>query len=123
MEKEMTKKENEIFNKMMKSLPINVRVKLFLWGLIYTKRFRKVYSYCVEGMSIEATIKRIESELAVEKMLGANFSGKVIVKYAPISKKYWTKGEITTIKHSQIKLGENWFEIDKRYSVKAYVQY
>jgi hypothetical protein len=47
------------------------------------------------------------------------FYGNVIVEYAPISERMWTKGEEAIISNKQIKLGGCWFNFDNRYIVKS----
>lgn len=41
----------------------------------------------------------------------------VILIYAPISERYWTKGDIVLIKNEQIRLGGCWFNFDNRYKI------
>lgn len=45
--------------------------------------------------------------------------GDVIVEYAPISERMWSKGDIATIRNGQIRLGGCWFNFDDRYIVTA----
>ena len=60
-----------------------------------------------------------EQATDVYTLLGTNFSGNVIVEYAPISERMWTKGDEATIRNGQIRLGGCWFNFDDRYVVKA----
>lgn len=46
-------------------------------------------------------------------------SGNVIVEYAPISERMWSKGDEAMISNGQIKLSGCWFNFDNRYVVKA----
>ena len=54
-----------------------------------------------------------------DAMLGTGFSGNVIVEYAPISERMWSKGDEATIRNGQIRLGGCWFNFDNRYVVKV----
>lgn len=42
----------------------------------------------------------------------------VIVEYAPITERYWNKGDKATIRNNKIRLGGCWFDFDARYDVK-----
>ncbi len=53
-------------------------------------------------------------------VLGTGFDGNVIVEYAPISERMWSKGDEATIRNGQIRLGGCWFNFDDRYVVKAF---
>jgi len=52
-------------------------------------------------------------------MVDTGFSGNVIVEYAPISERMWSKGDEATIRDGQIRLGGCWFNFDNRYLVQA----
>lgn len=43
---------------------------------------------------------------------------EVIVKSAPITERYWSVGDIATIRNNQIRLGGCWFNFDDRYIVE-----
>jgi len=43
---------------------------------------------------------------------------KVIVEFAPVSERYWRKGDEATIYNNQIRLGGCWFDFDERYIVE-----
>lgn len=46
---------------------------------------------------------------------------RVEIQYAPITERYWQKGDIATISHGHIRLGGCWFSFDDRYIVKEIV--
>jgi len=43
---------------------------------------------------------------------------RVVVKYAPITERYWSEGDIAVIRNNQIRLGGCWFNFDDRYIVE-----
>ena len=47
-----------------------------------------------------------------------NCSEIVIVEFAPISERMWSKGDDATICNGQIRLSGCWFNFDDRYIVK-----
>jgi len=50
--------------------------------------------------------------------LSPDFLGEVIVEFAPITERYWSKGDVAAIRNGQIRLGGCWFNFDERYIVK-----
>jgi hypothetical protein len=70
-------------------------------------------------MNTQETFKNAEIKPDGYTLLGTGFSGNVIVEYAPISERMWTKGDEATIRDGQIRLGGCWFNFDDRYVVKA----
>jgi hypothetical protein len=55
----------------------------------------------------------------VYTLLSTGFSGNVIVDYAPITERYWQKGDVAKINNGQIRISGCWFKFDDRYVVKA----
>lgn len=47
-----------------------------------------------------------------------DFTGEVMVEFAPITERYWSKGDKATISKGQIRLGGCWFNFDNRFIVK-----
>lgn len=70
-------------------------------------------------MNTDENIKTTQAKPDGYTLLGTGFSGNVIVEYAPISERMWTKGDEATIRNGQIRLGGCWFNFDNRYVVKA----
>lgn len=71
-------------------------------------------------MNTQETFKNAETKPErLYPTLGTGFSGNVIVEYAPISERMWSKGDEATIRNGQIRLGGCWFSFDSRYVVKA----
>jgi len=70
-------------------------------------------------MTTQETFKNAETKPDGYTLLGTGFSGNVIVEYAPISERMWTKGDEATIRNGQIRLGGCWFDFDDRYVVKV----
>ena len=69
-------------------------------------------------MNRQETFKNAETNPEGYTLLGTGFSGNVIVEYAPISERMWSKGDEATIRNGQIRLGGCWFNFDDRYVVE-----
>lgn len=81
----------------------------------YSKDNFEIYYINETGIEALETGYMIKVELLENTLLG---TGNVIVEYAPISERMWSKGDEATIRNGQIRLGGCWFNFDDRYVVK-----
>lgn len=58
------------------------------------------------------------AETDVKSLMDSNYSGEVIVQYAPVAERFWNSGCSATIRNKQIRLGGCWFDFDERFFVE-----
>ena len=104
---------------------VNSRLLLRVAADLQKEMVRQTDAVVQEGLAAQVRglrelYKEVEAYRTIKRLLNGDTGifDEVIVEYAPISERYWNKGDVAIIRNGQIRLGGCWFDYDDRYIVK-----